>query len=70
MNCSQYSKFLYRTELGMLDLFSNFEYSTQANLLKGASYSGSTGVSKTSCVGSIPTAPAKEKWPEGPFFFI
>lgn len=27
----------------------------------GASYSGSTAVSKTACVGSIPTAPAKKK---------
>lgn len=26
----------------------------------GASYNGSTGVSKTSCVGSIPAAPALE----------
>ena len=26
----------------------------------GASYNGSTAVSKTACVGSIPTAPAKE----------
>ncbi len=38
----------------------------------GASYNGSTVVSKTTCVGSIPTAPAKTKYSSsrGVFCFI
>lgn len=32
----------------------------------GVSYNGSTAVSKTACVGSIPTTPAREdEWPKG-----